>query len=137
MDVFLSSVHMANTTYGYMFLQRPRPGDLKEYILRQGEILMEEYISCVDEGLLVEGKNWTEVSFDELTEHPFETIQSIYKKLGLEMSESFRRELHDYCRKTLGGYERNQYEISLLNSEVVREVKSRWKLQFDRWGYTS
>jgi omega-hydroxy-beta-dihydromenaquinone-9 sulfotransferase len=136
-DIFLSSVHMANTTYGYMFLQRPRPGDLKEYILRQVEILMEEYISCVDEGLLVEGKNWTEVPFEELAQHPFETVQSIYEKLGLEMSDSYRRELQEYCRKTLSGYERNQYELSLLNSDVVREVKSRWKLQFDRWGYTS
>ena len=134
-DVFLSSVHMANTTYGYMFLQQPRPGDLKEYILKQGEILLQEYMECVDEGVLVEGKNWTEISFEELTQNPFATVQSIYHKLGLEIKDLYQEELQLYCDKTLDGYQRNQYNESYLNADVLHEVKMRWKGQFDRWGY--
>ena len=134
-DVFLSSIHMANTTYGYMFLQQPKSGDLKEYILKQGEILMQEYMECVDEGLLVEGKNWTEISFEELTQNPFVTVQSIYRKLGLKMDALYQVELQIYCDKTLEGYQRNQYPVSLLTAEMLHEVKIRWRGQFDRWGY--
>jgi hypothetical protein len=45
-EVFLSGAHMASTTYGFMFLQQPRGEDLQEYILKQGEILHDEYFAC-------------------------------------------------------------------------------------------
>ena len=45
-EVFLSGAHMASTTYGWMFLQQPRDEDLQEYILKQGEILHNEYFAC-------------------------------------------------------------------------------------------
>ena len=53
-EVFLSSAHMASTTYGYCFLQKPSDSDLQEYILRQGEILIGEYLSCIDDSTLNE-----------------------------------------------------------------------------------
>jgi hypothetical protein len=53
-EVFLSSAHMASTTYGYMFLQRPTDAQLQEYILRQGELLWGEYEACFQDGLLNE-----------------------------------------------------------------------------------
>ncbi len=51
-EVFLSGAHMASTTYGYWFLQEPSDAQLQEYILKQGEILHDEYFSCVDDGIL-------------------------------------------------------------------------------------
>jgi len=51
-EVFLSGAHMASTTYGYMFLQRPTDAMLQEYILRQGELLVTEYLRCKEVGLL-------------------------------------------------------------------------------------
>uniref|UniRef100_A0A7S3QGG2 Uncharacterized protein n=1 Tax=Chaetoceros debilis TaxID=122233 RepID=A0A7S3QGG2_9STRA len=44
-EVFLSGAHMASTTYGWWFLQQPSDSHLQEYILRQGEILHDEYFS--------------------------------------------------------------------------------------------
>jgi len=55
-EVFLSGAHMASTTYGYMFLQRPTDEMLQEYILSQGEILIGEYNRSKVEGLLKNGK---------------------------------------------------------------------------------
>jgi len=51
-EIFLSGAHMASTTYGYWFLQEPTNEDIQEYILAQGEILHNEFFSCVDDGLL-------------------------------------------------------------------------------------
>eukprot|EP00521_Asterionellopsis_glacialis_P016404 CAMPEP_0195302726 /NCGR_PEP_ID=MMETSP0707-20130614/31576_1 /TAXON_ID=33640 /ORGANISM="Asterionellopsis glacialis, Strain CCMP134" /LENGTH=278 /DNA_ID=CAMNT_0040366057 /DNA_START=1 /DNA_END=834 /DNA_ORIENTATION=+ len=148
LEVFLSGVHMANTTYGYMFLQKPRDGDLKEYILRQGEILIEEYLNSIEElqqcGKLAIGKNLVEISFEELTNNPYQTIESIYNGLdGLKNifsssspststppSSSFPTKLKAYCER-LKGYRRNQFDISLVDEELHKEIKSRWKIQYE------
>jgi hypothetical protein len=162
-EMFLSSAHLANTTYGFMYLQQPRDGDLKEYILRQAEILLEEYISCVEdtcsdggEQWLVRGKNLVEVSFEELTDNPYETIKSkIYGGLeGMrhvfdeESSSSlgetttrtttttttYPQELKRHC-ENLKGYQRNKFE-SKLDDDLLNEIRTRWKVQFDRFNYS-
>jgi hypothetical protein len=148
-EVFLSSAHMANTTYGYMFLQRPGDGDLKEYILRQGEILVEEYISCIDDGLdgmLEKGKNLVEVSFEDLTSNPYDAVKSIYNGLeGLKniFSESpsatatktYPAKLKKYC-ENLKGYQKNQFDAQKLDDELFDEIRRRWKVQFVRYAYS-
>lgn len=63
LDVFLSSAHMASTTYGYMFLQRPTDAQIQEYILKQGEILWGEYEACFNEGLLNEKVSFIKSDF--------------------------------------------------------------------------
>jgi hypothetical protein len=145
-EVFLSSANLANTTYGYMFLQRPNDGDLKEFILKQGEILIEEYISCVDNGLdgmLVKGKNLVEVSFEDLANNPYDAIQSIYNGLeGLKgvftessTTNTFPIKLKRYC-ENLQGYRRNQFDYQKLDDELIEEIRRRWKIQFERYGYS-
>ena len=149
-EVFLSSAHMANTTYGYMFLQRPNEGDLKEYILRQGEIMIEERMSCVDDcvdGQMKLGKNLVEVSFRDLTQNPYGTIESIYQNLeGMEkvFSEdsasspsSYPKRLKEYCERNLKNYERNKFDPSKLNDELLQEIETRWKIQFERHKHPS
>jgi hypothetical protein len=144
-DVFLSSVHLANTTYGYMYLQRPNDSDLCEYILQQGELLMEEYKSCVEElPELQFGKNLVQVSFDELTSNPYETKESIYN--GLEgMNQVFQEDsdsvypckLKEYCEKNLKGYRKNQFDANRINEEeLLQEIQCRWKVMFEQFGYS-
>ena len=144
-QVFLSSVHMANTTYGYMYLQQPRDGDLREYILRQGEILVEEYVSCVNElDELKVGKNLVEMSFEDLTNNPYEAIKTIYNGLeGLEdvfcdewSPWSYPAKLKDYC-ENLRGYRKNQFDASKLDDVLLDEIRTRWKVQFERYGYSN
>jgi hypothetical protein len=140
LEVFLSNVHMGNTTYGYMFLQQPADGNLKEYILKQGEILIEEYVSCVDE--LELGRNLHQVSFEELTQDPYEAVQSIYNGLeGMgdvfekDSTSSYPTRLKDYC-ECLKGYRKNQFDVNQLDEELLKEIRARWKIQFQRFGYS-
>lgn len=145
-EVFLSSAHMANTTYGFMFLQRPNDGDLKEYILRQGEILVEEYISCIDDGMLVKGKNLVELSFEHLTSNPYDAVKSIYngleglkgvfpESLSATATKTFPATLKNYC-ENFTGYQRNQFDAQKLDDELLDEIRRRWKVQFERYGYS-
>lgn len=145
LEVFLSSLHMANTTYGYMFLQQPRPGDLKEYILKQGEILIEEYVSCLDEvEELQVGKNLHQVSFQELTSNPYDVIKDIYNGLeGMDRVFSpssneqgtYPAKLKEYC-ESLKDYRKNQFDASKVNDELLAEIQTRWSIQFERFGYS-
>lgn len=137
-EVFLSGAHMASTTYGYCFLQRPTDKDLQEYILRQGEILIGEYVSCVDDGIL--GKhNSVELSFEELTMNPYETMKKIYSALGLDSfdensSSSYPNILENECVK-LKGYKKNVFGENILKDELIAEIKERWAEHFSRYGY--
>jgi len=144
LEVFLSSVHMANTTYGYMFLQQPFAGNLKEYILKQGELLIEEYVTCVDElDELQVGKNLVEMSFEELTSNPYQAMQSIYNGLeGMKhvfkdesSTSSFPTKLKEYC-ENLKGYRKNQFDASRLDDDLLKEIQIRWSVQFERFGYS-
>jgi hypothetical protein len=52
------SAHLASTTFGWMYLQKPSDADIQEYTLSQGETLYNELFDCKKEGLLT-----TEVSY--------------------------------------------------------------------------
>ena len=141
LEVFLSATHMANTTYGYCFLQQPllnhnSSSCLKEFVLRQYEILLGEYWTCVDEGLLVKGKNWVDVGFDELTEDPTGCVQHIYNELGIELTEDFQCTLKAYCDQHFFCYKRNKFDASSVKSEIRKELRARWEPYYRRWGYT-
>jgi hypothetical protein len=135
-QVFLSGAYMASTTYGYMFLQRPTDAMLQEYILRQGEILVTEYLRCKDEGIL-NPNNHVEVSFDDLTTDTFGTIQSIYEQLGLTQKwhdEPYSVRLKEECY-VLKNYKRNNFCNCRPDDRLIHEIQTRWRNQFDRFGY--
>jgi len=133
-EVFLSSAHMAKTTYGYMFLQKPTDSMLQEYILRQGEILIGEHLRCKSEKIFHD-KNHVEISFDQLTTRPFETVQYIYEKLDLTSNdEGIARSLKDECSK-LKGYKRNKFDNIKLGIELTRTIQTRWRSHFIGYGY--
>ena len=138
MEVFLSGAHMASTTYGYCFLQRPSDKELQEYILRQGEILIGEYLSCVDDGILGD-HNSCEISFDQLTSNPETTIKKIYSSLNFDSFEehsnsTYPIQLGNECMR-LKGYQRNSFGKIKLSKQLVTEIKDRWSVQFSRFDY--
>jgi len=140
-EVFLSSAHLASTTYGWMFLQQPSDEDLQEYILKQGEILHDEYFSCrSDESLLLYKKNCVEVSFEKLTLDPVGSMRDIYHKLGFDSFDPNAKSLYPDRLKVeceqLKGYQRNNFSGVILDPELKDTIKNRWKNQFEVLGYS-
>lgn len=164
-DVFLSGAHMASTTYGYTFLQQPRDSDLQEYILMQGEILHDEYLACRGNllngtvsalaNILCEfipylynsfnfsisvKQNSAEVTFHELTDNPEASIRRIYSTLKFDAFDpgsgsSYPKRLARECEE-LKGYKRNKFKKVVLDGKMVETIKSRWKRQFQEFGYS-
>ena len=124
-----------------MFLQSPSDHDLQNYILRQGEILHNEYFDCRKDTKILNDRNCAEISFENLTKDPVKSMQEIYKKLGLD---SFDPQVHSSYPMTLSraceelkGYQRNKFKNVILDDELIATIKKRWKKQFEVLGYSN
>jgi hypothetical protein len=138
-EVFLSGAHLASTTYGWMFLQSPTDQELQEYILKQGEILYNEYIDCrKDTSLLHEG-NCVEIGFEQLTKNPFENMKEIYSRFGFDSFEKAAKSSYPITLRNevqeLKGYKRNKFSHVQLDDRLKREIQARWNNQFETFGY--
>lgn len=139
-EVFLSGAHMAETTYGWMFLQQPTNEEMQEYILRQGEILHGEYFACRSDKKLLHQDNCVEVSFEELTKDPVLCIRRIYGQLGFDsfdpvVESLYPDRLEKECEE-LKDYQRNKFNHIVLDDNLKEIIKNRWKDQFDILGYS-
>jgi len=147
-DVFRSAVHMADTTYWYTYFSIPTSHQIEEFILRQYEILWDRYqegkqylqtmATTMNDGQQdpqeqPQPKQLIEVSYDELTKDPIQTLERIYMDLGWEMSTSYQGRLN----RDLAGresYQKNFYRP--LSSKRIRKIlHERWGPSFHEFGY--
>jgi hypothetical protein len=129
-EVFRSAAHMADTTYWYTYLNTPTNDQIMEFILRQYEILWDRY----EEGRnLLKTDQLVEVSFDEISQHPIETVERIYETLEWKLSTDYRERLREELKDVHSCYQRNQHKV--LAPSLQKLVQQRWGPSFDRWGY--
>jgi omega-hydroxy-beta-dihydromenaquinone-9 sulfotransferase len=128
-DVFRSAAHMADTTYWYTYMNTPNDDMIQEFILRQYEILWDRY----EQGrVLLRPDQWIEVSFDDLSSNPLDTVRGIYTHFSWDwqgIESKLQSELSDV--KT---YERNMHRP--LPPALRRLIEDRWGPSFDRLGYS-
>lgn len=135
-DVFRSAAHMADTTYWYTYFNTPRNDQILEFILRQYEILWERYEEgrkILQQATNQEHNRLVEVSFEELSQSPIQTINGIYKKLGWTMPSSFQQKLEDTVQNDVKTYKKNSHNE--LESAMKLTIQKRWGPSFDRLGY--
>lgn len=113
-------------THGY---QIPKKGpELEEKVLRNFEDMYDAF--CEDVKDIPEG-NLCEVSYDELVAGPVETLEKIYKELGISGFEANKEEFVKYAA-TQKSYKKNKFELA---PEIKEVIAKRWKKYFDRYGY--
>ncbi|MCK5757691.1 MAG: sulfotransferase [Clostridiales bacterium] len=102
--------------------------ELERTQLEVYETLYKKYLK--EKGLIPDG-NFTEVSYDELTQNPMDTINNIYKNLGItgfdEASENFKSFIDD--EKT---YKTHSYSYDEAH---CKNIKDRLGFAFDEFGY--
>ncbi|KAL3919298.1 MAG: hypothetical protein SGILL_003824, partial [Bacillariaceae sp.] len=113
-DILRSAMHMADTTYWYTYLNTPSDDQIMKFILRQYEILFDRYESGrrqIEEiqQQTQQQQSLVEVSFDELSQRPIETVRRIYKALGWTMTSSFHESLVEEL-VTVHSYQRNAHK---------------------------
>ncbi|KAL3930894.1 MAG: hypothetical protein SGBAC_011566 [Bacillariaceae sp.] len=138
-DVFRSAAHMADTTYWYTYFSTPQDEEIQEFILRQYEILWNRYEEgreILEQNMIKSGggaKQLIEVSFDDLSEKPVETMHRIYDKLGWDMSPEMKCSLEQTASGDIKSYKRNSYKN--IDPRLRVTVQARWGASFNRLGY--
>jgi hypothetical protein len=126
--VFDSSMHLRRVLYEQNGLAAPVFDGMKEDVLKTFEHLVETFEaekSCIPEGQLCE------VRFEDLERDSLAEVERIYRELRIEGFDAVRPRLVQYLH-TLEGYHKNPHEIE---PELRREVRARWGLAFERYGY--
>jgi hypothetical protein len=122
-------------------MNTPSDDQILEFILRQYEILWDRY----EEGRQIlqtasdntEKKSnrpqLVEVSFDELSQNPDQTLQNIYKQIGWIMSPNLQAKLKAVVKNDVKTYKKNSHKD--LDPRMKATLQSRWGSSFDRLGY--
>ena len=86
---------------------------------------------CEDVQEIPQG-NFCEVTYDELVAQPVETVERIYRELGIDGFDERKEEFTRFAA-TQKSYRKNKFELS---PEMKETIKRRWKKYFDRYGKT-
>ena len=129
-DVFRSAAHMADTTYWFTYLNTPSNEMIQEFILKQYEILWTSYESA---RLSLPPEQLIEVSYDDLSANPTETVGRIYKHFGWPGWHEKIKGVIEREAKPVLGYQRNVHKP--LSSGLAEVVDERWRDSFVRLGY--
>ena len=129
-DVFRSSMHMANTYYGYCYLNEPSTDDIRGFVIRQYQLLFDRYMRSRD-ALLSEGR-LIEVAFADLDTSPADVVEGIYAHFGWEGAEEVRERVQGYMG-SLGAFKKNSF--AAIDREDIAIVNSAWRDSFRIFGY--
>jgi hypothetical protein len=127
-DVFQSAAHMADTTYWFTYLQSPTDAEIQEFILYQYELLWEKYEAGRE---LLTAKQYVEVAYDELLNHPVEAVGRIYQHFGWCMSDDMQRKLRSEAQVS---FPCNRH--CALPKALQQVVEERWRPSLERLGYS-
>jgi omega-hydroxy-beta-dihydromenaquinone-9 sulfotransferase len=128
-DVFQSAAHMAETTYCYTYMNTPTNDMIQEFIFRQYEILWNRY----EDGRELLGQDQLiEVSYEELSDKPYETVKKIYTHFTWNF-ESIDASLQSELSQ-IKNFARNQHPN--LSLTMKQRINERWGSSFTRLGYS-
>lgn len=128
-DVFQSNLHLYNKTIKTQFLQNFSDEEITERVLYCYETTMQKYI--VDQSKLKDDQ-LIEVSYEELSESPVNTLEKIYDQLHLGNFDNVKPDIQSYLN-TIKNYKRNSFKD--LKPELLKKINNRWDFAFDHWNY--
>ena len=73
-----------------------------------------------------------EISYEELSSEPLNTLSATYSALDLPEFELVRPQIEGYLAE-LSSYKRNKYDE--LSPEIKQRLQAEWGPIFERWGY--
>jgi omega-hydroxy-beta-dihydromenaquinone-9 sulfotransferase len=110
-------------------LQRPRPDDMDEWILRQYRTMYEAFFA--ERGLIPEG-HFHEVAFAALEWDPVGQVRRIYEALDLPDFGHAEAGLRRYV-DSVAGYRKNEFPAPA--PELRARIAAEWRSCFEAWGY--
>ncbi|GBG27481.1 Ankyrin repeat domain-containing protein 1 [Hondaea fermentalgiana] len=128
--VWKSAANMADKTYWHTYLARPTDEHITEFILRQYEILFDEYRAARAE---IPPEQFMIVSFDQLDADGLGTLERIYKHFGWNTWDTAKPRIAKYLA-SLGTFKKNSF---VPIPQPMRDyVLKRWGPSFEEFGYS-
>jgi hypothetical protein len=128
-EVFPSLCHTMKKVMGAFGVQRLDESKLEDYAIETYRRLYGAYFEQVD---AIPSGRFHDISYQQLSEQPLETLIGAYRALGLPDFEVVRPTIERYLSE-VSSYERNKYpELSTATKE---RLQSEWRPMFERWGY--
>jgi len=112
----------------YYSVQKISDDELDELIFNHFDYLIDRYKK---EKHLIPAGNLIEISYEELTTKPFETIRKIYTTIGLDDFELAVTSLKQQLEKEKE-YRNFQYQF---DDTTLKKIEKHWKKYIDRWNY--
>ena len=129
-DVYQSNIHLYNKTIKTQFLQEFSEAEIKERVLYCYEETLKKYISDRNE---IPKENHIEISYKELSNHPINSIEKIYKHLDLGDFEKVKPNIIKYL-SSIKDYKKNKFNT--LSEQELIAVNKRWEFSFEEWSYS-
>lgn len=127
--VYRSTVRLYEKAVSESYLQRPRPGQLEDGILRRYALMYDAFFE--EKTLIPEGQ-FCEIRFEELEKNMPGQMARVYRELRLSGFDRVAQKIDQYVAAH-SGYRKN--EFSPLAEEVRLKVAHAWRRCFEEWGY--
>ena len=128
-EVFLSTLKMYKEMFPYFFLQEPYTEDEgKEFIL---DLYVEMFEKFFQEKDLIPEGNFVEIKYEDFIQDPVRGLNEIYQAISLEGFEESLSNFNSYLDSNKD-FKRNEHT---LDETLKAEIKDRWNLTFEKWGY--
>jgi hypothetical protein len=127
-EVFSSTMRMYDRMFPAFFLQKPREGEAKDYVI---DAYHSMYINYFRQRDLIPAGQLVEVHYEDLMREPLRVIRTIYDGLGLEGFAGAESAFAAYIAA------QREFRVNrhVLSEELRSEVAERWGFAFDAWGY--
>ncbi len=126
--VFRSTMRLYQTMVNFAQLQHIGEQELEELVFLVYRELLQRYLHDRPN---VPANRLIEVRFEEMEQHPYETVRAIYRRLDLPFDAEADRQLQAYIHRQRT-YQKNNFHNDDALSERVYE---RLQFVFDAWNY--
>lgn len=127
--VFRSTKKLYNRMISSQMLQHCSQREIENCILQDNAKILQKYLR---ERVMIPAGQLIEIGFDDLENRPMETMESIYKELGMEGFEEARPAMQAYL-DSVKKYRRNKYR-SLAPSKR-HKIHEAWDFWIREFGY--
>ena len=128
-EVYQSTTHLYNTTIKSQFLQEFSAQEISDTVIQTYELVMKQYLKT--KANLPKNKI-SEISFDELSRNPIETLKRVYSDLNIQDFDDALPYFNSYLDKQKN-YKKNKFKP--LAEDIKRKLIDNWSFAFETWNY--
>lgn len=128
-DVFNSNIHLYGKAIKTQFLQELSDEEIEKRVIYSYETSMGKFMEDYNK---IPEANRIEISYDDLSNQPLETMENIYNTISLGDYQEVKPSLESYLQKEKN-YKRNKF--TEIRPDLLKQINERWKFVFDHYGY--